>query len=400
MKHVDRVVREASDHWDDLETEARENGADPLVALQLAGERIGEPSALIHRHRATMRRAHWSGRHPILTFAVLPPLLLVVWFLAWAAMAMGAGEIYGALLSLPQPVWSSYLVVLLWATVIHYTGVLAVPAFFSWWARHRFCGRHWGWIACGGCALHGLLNQVTVRPHVLQWGYGFAPPDWIPVFAPLIVGAVAHFLGQPQRWKGVASVLVATLMTGCASSKVPQQRGWIGGEYKEAAAGSSGILITRLSTNAPAARSGLREGDLILRVDGAPVKNLRAFWKAIDAASPGQRLSLKVLREGADLEGAVVAGKEVFKPNRSLTAGVLLSREWDLWPNPEFSLVAFGYNRQDRRIDLDSPESRFELAKRDGQPPRGLRSREGWEVWLPVCSFSSRKRILAQTIME
>jgi hypothetical protein len=61
-------------------------------------------------------------------------------------------------------------------------------------------------------------------------------------------------------------------------------------------------------------------------------------------------------------------------------------------------LIALGYKRQDSRVELDSPESRFDLARRDEQDSKGLRSREGWEIWLPVCSFSNRKRILAQTI--
>ena len=400
IKHINRVARETSDHWDDLEAEACERGLDPHAASQVASEGIGTAETLIRLHQEIMRKASWSGRHPVLTFAVLPPLLLVAWFLVWAALAMGAGEVYGKLLARPAPVWSSHLLVLVWATVIHYTGVVAVPVFFSWWARRSFCGPKWAWVACGACALHGLLNHITVGPHRLQWGYGLASPDWIPVLAPLIVGVVAHFWERPQRWKPLAAIMLAAFMCGCASPKQPQQRGWIGGEYKETAAASGGILITRLSTNTPAARSGLQEGDLILRVEDAPVQNLRAFWKAVDTATPGQRLSLQVLRDGADMKRAVVAGKEVFKPTRNLTAGILLSREWDLWPNPGFSLIALGYKRQDRRIDLDSPESRFEFAMRDDDAPGGLRSREGWEVWLPVCSFSSRKRILAQTLIE
>lgn len=112
---------------------------------------------------------------------------------------------------------------------------------------------------------------------------------------------------------------------------------------------------------------------------------------------------MEICRDGANTQRTVVVGKELFKPDRSIIVGVLLSREFDLWPNPGFSLVALGYKRQGNRIELDSAESRLRLAHRGSSHENtspGLRSREGWEVWLPVCSFSSRKRILAQTALE
>ena len=391
-KHMNRVVQETSDHWDDLQSE-QGHGSDTTVK-----ERIGEPEALIRLHQETMRKTNWSGRHPVVTFALMPAVLLNLWFLGWTLMATSASDVYQSLLELPYPIWSSYLLVLIWATVIHYTGAVAVPAALWWWAGRSFCGPKWGWIACGACALHGFLNHMTVHPNSLHWGYGFAAPDWLLVLAPLLVGAAGHWHGQAKLHNKVAmAFLMVTLATGCATSKQPQERGWIGGEYKRAAAG---VLITRLSTNTPAARSGLREGDLILSVDGTPVQNLRAFRKRVDA-SPGTRMSMEVTRDGANSQHDLVVGREQFKPDRSITVGVLLSREWDLWPNPGFSLVALGYKRQDNRLELDSPESRFDLAhrsKRAADVSRGLRSREGWEVWLPICSFSNRKRILAQTI--
>ncbi|HKQ39453.1 MAG TPA: PDZ domain-containing protein [Verrucomicrobiae bacterium] len=402
-KDVRRLAEETTDHWEDLEAEARIAGLDDPAACAFASKRIGDPAALAQLHRQRMRQAHWSGRHPIWSFAVVPPVLLILWFLAWSLMAVTAADIYTSLLRLPEQISGSYLMVLVWATVVRYTGIVAVPAISWWWARRNFCGCTWGWIACGACALHGLLNHVTIRAHSLSWGYGWAAPDWLAVIAPLTVGMVAQCLNRSTFAKFAFALCIIALGTGCASPKHPQERGWIGGEYKQAPADSRGVLITRLSTNTPAAHSGLREGDLIVRVEGKRVNDPRTFFKAIDAAVPASRLSLELLRDGANVQRSVTVGKELFKPDHSLTMGVLLSREWDLWPNPDFSLVALGYKRQENRTELDSPESRFELSGHGpDQPERtdGLRSREGWEVWLPVCSFSSRKRILAQTAVE
>jgi hypothetical protein len=122
---------------------------------------------------------------------------------------------------------------------------------------------------------------------------------------------------------------------------------------------------------------------------------VHAFQRAVDAAPPGSVLPLRVLRAASALDLDVRTGRETFTATRSIVVGLLMSREVDPWPNPDFALVALGYQRQHKRLDLDSPESRLKLSAREhGQ--HGLRSPEGWEVWLPVVSFSSRKRILSQ----
>jgi hypothetical protein len=72
----------------------------------------------------------------------------------------------------------------------------------------------------------------------------------------------------------------------------------------------------------------------------------------------------------------------------------------DPWPNRDFSLVALGYKREHKRLALDSPEARFKLAKTTDKDHPSLRSSEGWEIWLPVLSFSNRKRILSQCDIE
>jgi membrane-associated protease RseP (regulator of RpoE activity) len=249
-----------------------------------------------------------------------------------------------------------------------------------------------------------LLNQVTVRPHSLSWGYGIPSVEWLPVLAPLLVAAFAHLYERPARTGVLAMLALACfVLAGCASSKTPQQRSWIGGEYKPVKHledGSRGLLVTGLRTNTPAARSGLREGDLILRAAGKPIEKLPAFQDIIDAAQPGTSVPMSVLRDGTVLDLPVRTGRETFTPSRAIVVGLLLSHEWDPWPNPDFSLVALGYKRQHKRLDLDSPESRFKLAQTSDQDHPSLRSSEGWEVWLPVFSFSTRKRIVSQSDIE
>jgi hypothetical protein len=398
-RQVRRILQEVADHWNGLDQEARECGLSDSDAAEFARARLGNPAALLKSYEHTMRTSSWAGRHPVLGFVLLPPVALAVWFMWWTALAAGAGEMYAKLLNLKTPAWGSYLAVLFGVKVIHYTGVFAIPALFWLWARNSFHGFQWRWIACAVCSLHGVLNHVTVRPHQLQWGYGIAPVDWVPVLAPLLVAVVARICERPRRIRAAIPLACACLLlAGCESSKLPQQRGWIGGEYKPAGQlkrNSKGLLVTSLRTNTPAARSGLREGDLILQAAGEPLNNLAAFQQVIDAAQPGASVPISIVRDGTPLGLDVRAGRETFTRDRSLVVGLLLSREWDPWPNPDFSLVALGYKRQHKRLDLTSPESQFKLVASDDHA--SLRTSEGWKIWLPIVSFSSRKCILSQS---
>jgi hypothetical protein len=83
----------------------------------------------------------------------------------------------------------------------------------------------------------------------------------------------------------------------------------------------------------------------------------------------------------------------------------MLSHEWDLWPNDQFSLVALGYKRQQKRVELESPDVRFiqhtqttNDAGRKSSP--GFEGREGWDIWLALISVGERKRILSQEIVN
>ena len=68
--------------------------------------------------------------------------------------------------------------------------------------------------------------------------------------------------------------------------------------------GGMGLLVTRFADESPARRGGLREGDVVLRVNGIPTPSrgvmLRAVW-----ASAGQPVTLDVLR-GREMAQVVV----------------------------------------------------------------------------------------------
>lgn len=86
-------------------------------------------------------------------------------------------------------------------------------------------------------------------------------------------------------------------------------RGWIGVEPQELnaelidafklkpeAAKAGGVIITGVLQNGPAAQGGIRPGDVIMAVDGNPVRNVSQLLTAVAALKPGKPAPLKVLR--------------------------------------------------------------------------------------------------------
>jgi Do/DeqQ family serine protease len=61
-----------------------------------------------------------------------------------------------------------------------------------------------------------------------------------------------------------------------------------------------GILIVRVMPDSPAARSGLRAGDVILSVDGQAVKDSEEVQDAVANSSVGQNLPMTIRRNGQD----------------------------------------------------------------------------------------------------
>ncbi|MFO0188903.1 MAG: S1C family serine protease [Alphaproteobacteria bacterium] len=92
------------------------------------------------------------------------------------------------------------------------------------------------------------------------------------------------------------------------------ERGWLGvsvGDV-EAAPGRpprGGAQVLGVERGSPAARSGLRQGDVITSVDGARIGNNRDLVRGISAIPPGQNVRLSLLREGRVVEINVQVGR-------------------------------------------------------------------------------------------
>jgi putative serine protease PepD len=75
-------------------------------------------------------------------------------------------------------------------------------------------------------------------------------------------------------------------------------------------ADGDGALVRSVATGSPAARAGLRPGDLIVKIGDRPVGDPDEFVAAIQASSVGSVVTLVYIRAGSEHETTVTIGQE------------------------------------------------------------------------------------------
>ena len=102
------------------------------------------------------------------------------------------------------------------------------------------------------------------------------------------------------------------------------RRGWIGARVQNIdpemaqalnLSTTSGTLLGALVPGSPAARAGLRQGDIITAVGERPVRDLRRFRRAVYDLPPGSKASVTVLRDGRpEIVKVTFGDAAVFEP--------------------------------------------------------------------------------------
>lgn len=95
-------------------------------------------------------------------------------------------------------------------------------------------------------------------------------------------------------------------------------RGWLGVEAQDITrelAGSfglgsaKGVFVARVLANGPADKGGVRQGDILLEVEGKPVADSSTMLYLIAGLEPGKPATLKVMRNQSELNLKVTVGK-------------------------------------------------------------------------------------------
>jgi PDZ domain-containing protein len=90
----------------------------------------------------------------------------------------------------------------------------------------------------------------------------------------------------------------------------------------------TGILVTSVAPDAPAA-GHLEQGDVVVRVDGSPVRTPDQLRAAIGRRTPGDDVRLTVLRDGKGVELTVTTVPNPSDPDRPIV-GIQVDQEADI----------------------------------------------------------------------
>jgi S1-C subfamily serine protease len=73
------------------------------------------------------------------------------------------------------------------------------------------------------------------------------------------------------------------------------------GTIPDFAFGGPGVKVAGVTPGSPAEKAGVREGDVLLRVDGKDVASLQGFSGILRGLAPGQTVKVGLRRGGEEL---------------------------------------------------------------------------------------------------
>jgi membrane-associated protease RseP (regulator of RpoE activity) len=223
-----------------------------------------------------------------------------------------------------------------------------------------------------------------------------------------------------MRAQMILTIIATSILAGCASGEKKAQtkkiyeRPWIGGSFERVSTPAAvrtnaqqkfaghAMLVTRVREETPLAKAGIAEGDLLLAVNGKNVRFQKHLDKAIDN-SAARPIAMTVYHEGEIAQKSITPGVEQYQKIHHIIFAIGLSTHFDIdiFPNPNFSLVALGYDTKDKRLDIHDAVSKYRIAQgeeyrdhKDGW--KGLSSEEGWKAWLGPFAYSENKIVVSQ----
>jgi serine protease Do len=84
------------------------------------------------------------------------------------------------------------------------------------------------------------------------------------------------------------------------------ERGWLGVSVDDR---ENAVLIAGVSRDGPAARFGIRVGDVVLAINGERIESSRGLIRAVAGVPPGNSVRLTIRRQGREIEIPVNVGR-------------------------------------------------------------------------------------------
>ena len=136
--------------------------------------------------------------------------------------------------------------------------------------------------------LMGINTAILSRSGGYQ-GVGFAIP------ANMVRDVMTRLIRDGKVTRGYLGIYIQSLDENLAASMGLDSQ--------------NGTIVTRIPEDGPAAKSDLKEGDVIVTLDGEEVEDSDQFRKRVAALPPGAKVNLGVIRDGKRKSVAVALGE-------------------------------------------------------------------------------------------
>jgi serine protease Do len=125
-----------------------------------------------------------------------------------------------------------------------------------------------------------------------------------------LVGINTAILSRSGGYQGIGFAIPASMARPIMTSLLSDgkvARGWLGVAIQSmdsdlAAAmkldGTQGVLISDVTAGSPAARAGLKRGDVIVALDGKPMTESSQLRNTVAARNPGSKVAVDIMRNG------------------------------------------------------------------------------------------------------
>ena len=162
-------------------------------------------------------------------------------------------------------------------------------------------------LGLAGAELHGVIGYDILARYRITYDFTKEKLTWVPLdFTPSPLVGVGGGGGQGGlEMIGPIVKLFGGLM-GIRPNFSATPRGFVGVTLKD---GPVGPVVDAVWPDGPAAKAGLKPGDVIARAKGDTPTTAAALHKLTATLKPGDRLSVTVRRDGADESVTVVLGK-------------------------------------------------------------------------------------------
>jgi len=170
----------------------------------------------------------------------------------------------------------------------------------------------------------GILNDVHGYEDFIQTDAAINPGNSGGALVDVdgrLVGINTAILSRSGGFQGVGLAVPANMVGQVADSLVKTGkvvRGYLGVNIQNITPAlvdsfnlktRNGALVAEVTPDSPAARSGIREGDVITSVNGQPVTDSNNLALTVSGVAPGAKLSFEVLRDGKVVTLQATAGE-------------------------------------------------------------------------------------------